>query len=287
VTRGSRRWIETPFFNIQPSQFGLFLLTVALGAFLVDRMELLGSRRITVQALLYAALPAALVFFQPDFGTTTVYVALTLALLYFFGTRWTHFAALGAAAAGFFAAVLGVLPRLGLELIKPYQMERLLVFIDPGRDPSGSGYNIDQSMIAVGSGALGGRGDDATQTALRLPPRAPHRLHLRGGRRALRVPRRLRAARPLRAAALAGPAHRDALPRHVRQHHGGRHRRDAVVSDVRQYRNDYWYHASDRYPAALRELRGAAMITFLMMVGLLESIHVRAMIDHGATRARP
>ena len=52
VTRGSRRWIELPFFNFQPSQFGLFLLTVCLGAFLVDRMELLGSRRITLEGKL-------------------------------------------------------------------------------------------------------------------------------------------------------------------------------------------------------------------------------------------
>jgi hypothetical protein len=253
VTRGSRRWIELPFFNFQPSQFGLLLLTVCLGAFLVDRMELLGSRRITAEALLYAAVPGALVFFQPDFGTASVYAVLTLALLYFYGTRWTHFAVLGGAAAGAVALVLGVLPRLGVELIKEYQMERLLVFVDPGRDPSGSGYNIVQSTIAIGSGALTGSRGHAD--GLRLPPRAPHRLHLRRHRRALRLRRRLRAPRALRPAAVAGAAHRHPLARHVRQHHGGRHRGDVPLPDVRQHRDDYWYHASDRYPVALRELR--------------------------------
>jgi len=170
VTRGSRRWIELPFFNLQPSQIGLVLVTVALGAFLVDRMELLGTRRITVEALVYVAVPASLVFFQPDFGTSTVYVALVLAMLYFYGTPWTHFAALAVVAVVAIVGVVWLLPAAGVEVVKPYQMDRLLVFLDPGRDPEGAGYNVRQSMIAVGSGGLTGRGDQATQTTLDFLP---------------------------------------------------------------------------------------------------------------------
>ena len=110
VTRGSRRWIELPFFNLQPSQLALVLLTVTLGAFLIDRLELLGTRRITLSALVYVGLPAVLVFLQPDFGTTTVFVALVLALLFFFGTPWTHFAAhRGHRCRGVVALVFGLL----------------------------------------------------------------------------------------------------------------------------------------------------------------------------------
>ena len=116
-------------------------------------------------------MPAALVFFQPDFGTSTVYVALVLAMLFFYGTPWTHFAALaGVGVGGVRRCWSGCLPLAGVELIKPYQMDRLLVFLDPGRDPGGTGYNVAQSMIAVGSGALTGRGEQATQTTLDFLP---------------------------------------------------------------------------------------------------------------------
>ena len=170
VTRGSRRWLVLPFFRFQPSELALVIVTVALSAFLLDRLHLLGTRRVTLMALAYVALPALLVFAQPDFGTTMVFLCLCLAVLFFYGTPWTHFAAL----AGVFAlAVVGVfalLPALGVHLVKSYQIERLTVFLNPGHDPSGSGYNLAQSIIAVGSGGLHGRGDLATQTTLDFLP---------------------------------------------------------------------------------------------------------------------
>ncbi len=287
VTRGSRRWIELPFFNIQPSQFGLFLLTVGLGAFLVDRMELLGSRRITAQALLYAALPASLVFFQPDFGTTTVYIAITFALLYFFGTRWTHFAVLGGVAAGAFVLVLGVLPRIGLELIKPYQTERLLVFIDPGRDPSGSGYNIVQSMIAVGSGALTGRGAGATQTAFDfLPEHHTDFIFAVIGERYGFIGACLLLAlyglllwRALRIATLSRDMYGSIMAGGI-----------AVMLLFQMFVNmgmTIGIMPVTGIPLPFVSYGGAAMITFLMMVGLLQSIHMRATADPRERRARP
>ncbi len=97
VTRGSRRWISLSFVNFQPSELALVILTVTLAAFLADRLQLIGLRRMTLVALLYVAVPAALVFAQPDLGTAMVFVVLTLTLLLFYGTPWTHFAALVAA----------------------------------------------------------------------------------------------------------------------------------------------------------------------------------------------
>ncbi len=69
-----------------------------------------------------------------------------------------------------FVVALAVLPLAGIHLIQQYQIDRLFVFMNPGHDPSVSGYNMIQSMIAVGSGALTGRGDMATQTALDFLP---------------------------------------------------------------------------------------------------------------------
>jgi rod shape determining protein RodA len=170
VTRGSRRWLVLPFFRFQPSELALVIVTVALSAFLVDRLHLLGTRRVTMMAVAYVALPAALVFAQPDFGTTMVFVCLCLAVLFFYGTPWTHFAALVGVFALAVVGVFALLPAMGVHLVKSYQMERLLVFLHPGHDPSGSGYNLAQSIIAVGSGGLHGRGNLATQTTLDFLP---------------------------------------------------------------------------------------------------------------------
>ncbi len=170
VTRGSRRWLPLPGVNFQPSELALVILTVTLAAFLTDRLQYIGLRRMTVLALAYVAVPAALVFAQPDLGTAMVFVILTLTLLLFYGTPWTHFAALLAAAAALAVLVLKVLPMAGVRIVHSYQTQRLFVFLHPGHDPQGSGYNLTQSLIAVGSGALRGRGDQATQTVLDFLP---------------------------------------------------------------------------------------------------------------------
>lgn len=167
---GARRWIDLGFTRFQPSAAALLLITLAIGAFLADRMDLLGSKRVTAMALGLVALPALLVYQEPDFGSAVVMVMLTLAMLYFYGAPWTHFAVLFAAAAVVFVVALEGLPLVGIHLIKSYQIDRLLVFMDATRDPTGAGYNIIQSMIAVGAGAMSGRGNGATQTTLDFLP---------------------------------------------------------------------------------------------------------------------
>jgi rod shape determining protein RodA len=148
----------------------MLLLALSIGAYLADRMDLLGAKRVTLVALLMAAVPAFLVYQEPDFGSATVMVALTLAMLYFYGTSWTHFAVLSGSAVAAFVVALKVLPMAGIHVIQQYQVDRLFVFLNAGHNPQGSGYNIIQSMIAVGSGALTGRGNMATQTALDFLP---------------------------------------------------------------------------------------------------------------------
>ncbi|HEY5386965.1 MAG TPA: rod shape-determining protein RodA [Thermoleophilia bacterium] len=170
VVNGARRWINLGFQSFQPSALALLLLALSIGAYLADRMDLLGSKRVTLVALAMVALPAALVYQEPDFGSAMVMVALTLAMLYFYGTSWTHFAVLAGSGVAVFVVALKVLPLAGIHLIQQYQVDRLFVFLNAGQNPQGSGYNIIQSVIAVGSGALTGRGDMATQTALDFLP---------------------------------------------------------------------------------------------------------------------
>ena len=170
VVNGARRWIDLKVTTFQPSSLALLLVALSIGAYLADRMDLLGAKRITVIALLMAVVPAYLVYQEPDFGSAMVIVALTLAMLFFYGTPWTHFAVLAGIGVTGFVVALKVLPMAGVRVIQQYQIDRLFVFLNAGQNPTGSGYNIIQSMIAVGAGSFSGRGDAATQTALDFLP---------------------------------------------------------------------------------------------------------------------
>jgi rod shape determining protein RodA len=169
-TRGSRRWIEVGSFQFQPSEFGKVLFVLALAGFLADRGRRLGEGRVVLQAIGLALIPIVLVFKQPDLGTALVYAAALGACLFVAGIRWSHLGALAAAGALVVASVVWFLPAAGVEVLEPYQVERLN-FTDLESDPAGTGYNQTQSITAVGSGGLDGRGvDAATQTRLDYLP---------------------------------------------------------------------------------------------------------------------
>jgi rod shape determining protein RodA len=168
--RGSRRAIEFGFFNFQASELGKLLLCVALAAFTVDRLRRLGDRESTSRILLLALVPAMLVVAQPDLGSGLVYLAIVIAVLFVAGAKWTHFAAAAALAATALVLVLLVAPALGVEVLKPYQQDRLTAFLNPSDDPADEGYQINQSLTAIGAGGKTGRGDQSTQTELNFLP---------------------------------------------------------------------------------------------------------------------
>ena len=168
--RGARRAIEFGFFNFQASELGKLLLVVALAAFVVDRTRRLHDRETTSRIVLLALVPAILVVAQPDLGSGLVYLAIVLAVLFVAGTKWTHFAALAALGAVAIALVLVAAPAAGLELLKPYQKDRLTAFLNPTDDPREEGYQINQSLTAIGSGGKTGRGEESTQTRLDFLP---------------------------------------------------------------------------------------------------------------------
>ena len=169
-SRGARRAIEFGFFNFQASELGKLLLVVALSAFVVDRTRRLHDRETTSRIVLLALVPAMLVVAQPDLGSGLVYLAIVLAVLFVAGTKWTHFAALAALGAVAIALVLVAAPAAGIELLKPYQKDRLTAFLNPTDDPREEGYQINQSLTAIGSGGKTGRGEESTQTRLDFLP---------------------------------------------------------------------------------------------------------------------
>jgi rod shape determining protein RodA len=171
ATRGSKRWVNVGFFKFQPSEFGKVLLVLVLAGFLADRKNFIQSVRTPLAAIGYAAVPILLVFVQPDIGTALVYTAALAAVLFVAGVRWSHLAALATVAVAIALAVLWLLPAAGVNVLKPYQAQRLTGFTHPANDPRGATYNLRQSIIAVGAGGLKGRGVvGATQTGLDYLP---------------------------------------------------------------------------------------------------------------------
>jgi rod shape determining protein RodA len=170
ATRGSKSWIALPGFNFQPSELGKVLLVVALSAFVVDRMRRMG-RDTTARIMLLGLVPTMLVMAEPDLGSALVYVAGTLAVLFVAGAPWRHFAALGALFAVAVTLVIVVAPMAGVEVLKPYQIDRLTSFLHPSANPGDEGYQQRQALIAMGSGEKTGRGvANATQTSLNFLP---------------------------------------------------------------------------------------------------------------------
>jgi rod shape determining protein RodA len=171
AARGSTRWINVGFFTFQPSEFGKLLFVLALAGFLAERQRLVGTVGTTAKALALGLVPVLLVFAQPDLGTALVYLAALAAMLFVCGSPWRHLATLGAVAAALAVLVLWLGPALGVNFLKPYQKERLICFTHPATCPVDARYNVEQSIAAVGSGELRGRGPNgATQTRLDFLP---------------------------------------------------------------------------------------------------------------------
>jgi len=171
AARGSKRWIELGVIKFQPSELGKVLLIIALSAFVVDRARRLGDRETTSRIVLLALVPAMLVIVQPDLGSGLVYLAIAAVTMFLAGTKWNHLAGLGGIATVAVVVVLVAAPAVGVEVLKPYQVDRLTAFVNPTDDPQKQGYQLKQSITAIGSGQKLGRGPEgATQTRLDFLP---------------------------------------------------------------------------------------------------------------------
>jgi rod shape determining protein RodA len=170
TARGSKRAIDFGFFSFQASELGKVLLVLALSGFVVDRIRRLGDRETTSRVMLLALIPAILVVGQPDLGSGLVYIAIAVTVLFVAGTKWTHFAALGGIGLAAVVLVLVAAPAVGVQVLKPYQEDRLTAFLHPTDNPRKEGYQINQSLTAIGAGGKTGRGAEATQTKLDFLP---------------------------------------------------------------------------------------------------------------------
>ncbi len=161
--QGSVRAISFPLFSFQGSELGKVLLILALSALVVDRSRQLHERETTARGMLAALLPAMLVIAQPDLGSGLVYLTIALTLLFVAGVPWSHLAGLLALGAAAIALVLVVAPAAGVQVLKPYEVERLTSFLNPSSNPQKEGYQQLESKIAIGAGQRTGSGANSTQ----------------------------------------------------------------------------------------------------------------------------
>ena len=230
---------------------GKVLLILTLSAFVVDRMRRLGERETTSRIMLLALVPGdardrpAGPRHRPRLHRDP------LGALFVAGTKWTHFAALGALAATAIVLVLVAAPAVGVEVLKPYQVDRLTAFVNPTDNPAEEGYQSTSRMIADRLGQKTGRGDEATQTKLDfLPEHHTDFVFSRGGRGV-----RLHGGgdRPVavRPADLEVPANPHDVEEPVRRVDSRGHHCHADVPDLRQRGHDHRDHAHHRsHPAA-------------------------------------
>ncbi len=161
---GSARWVSILGFQFQFSELAKILMIIVLADFLAARWGKLDSLASILAACVLVAPAWVLVLLQPDLGTSLVFAAILAGMLFMSGAslQWLGTLALAAAAA---------VPVAWTYLLRDYQKQRLISFLDPTADPQGSGYQLLQSQIAVGSGGWTGKGlTNGTQNGLNFLP---------------------------------------------------------------------------------------------------------------------
>lgn len=149
--RGAASWLAFGTVHLQPSELAKVILVIVLAKLLGERRTERLDLRTLLLSLVYAGVPIALVFFQPDFGTASLLAFLTLGMVISAGMSRRHIIVL---------LVVGLLAGgVGWSfLLRDYQQDRLRVFLQPKSDPLGAGYTVLQSVTSLGSGGLLGRG---------------------------------------------------------------------------------------------------------------------------------
>jgi rod shape determining protein RodA len=164
---GSTRWIPiAPGIHLQVSEFVKLVIILLVARFMTELHGDSLEARDLLKVLALIAVPMLLVVKEPDLGTSLTYLPILGVGAVLAGLNWRYLAAAA-------IIVVLILP-VGIHFLKPYQKARLVSFLDPERDPKGTGYQVIQSRIAVGAGGMWGKGvNQGTQTQLRFLP-VPH-----------------------------------------------------------------------------------------------------------------
>jgi rod shape determining protein RodA len=163
---GAQRWINIGVLPLQPSESAKLLLVIVLAKFFADRENRIDTAGTIIASLVLVAIPVGLVLVQPDLGTSAVFAAIWVGMALMAGIRLSQLSLVGGAA-------IAVLPLawigMGHSQKFQYMQDRLLIFLNPQKDPLGAGYNVIHSQITVGAGGLLGQHfSQGTQSQLGL-----------------------------------------------------------------------------------------------------------------------
>jgi rod shape determining protein RodA len=151
ISMGAQRWLNLYFFNFQPSELMRIAMILALAKYFSRLGIDMARKNISlVIPFFLMAIPVWLVSLQPDLGTAVLLLCTFISILFACGVPFWKFVVI-------FLGLLGIAPIIWSMLHK-YQQDRILVFLDPTRDPNGAGYHVIQSQIALGSGGFWGKG---------------------------------------------------------------------------------------------------------------------------------
>jgi rod shape determining protein RodA len=149
---GATRWFRIGSLKIQPSELMKVCTVFALSRYFYSiEAENIGRIKFIIPPLLMIFIPVVFIFLQPDLGTATILAMVGVVVLFIAGVKMWKFASVG-------IAMLIAIPFVWNFFLHDYQKKRIFTFLDPTHDPLGSGYNIIQSKIAIGSGGLFGKG---------------------------------------------------------------------------------------------------------------------------------
>lgn len=164
VGMGAQRWIDLKLFKLQPSELMKISLVLVLAKYFHEcTLNKIESVRGIIAPALMALFPAALIILQPDLGTALMLLFTTMVIFFAVGVQWWKFAFLGGGAL--------IMAPIAWSFLHEYQKNRVLTFLNPERDPLGTGYHIIQSKIALGSGGIFGKGFlNGTQSHLNFLP---------------------------------------------------------------------------------------------------------------------
>ena len=164
VGMGAQRWIDLKLFKLQPSELMKITLVLLLAKYFQGcNLQKIESIKGIIIPTVMALFPATLIILQPDLGTSLMVLFTTMAIFFVVGVQWWKFALLGVG--GLITAPIA------WHFMHQYQKNRVLTFLDPERDPLGTGYHIIQSKIALGSGGVFGKGFlSGTQSHLNFLP---------------------------------------------------------------------------------------------------------------------
>jgi rod shape determining protein RodA len=148
---GSRRWIDVAGTHVQPSEIGKLVIILVLAKYFTDNRDHIKEFKVFATSLVIAAVPALLVFAEPDLGSATIFLLIWLGMAIMAGCDMRHIL-------GSLGMVVAMFPFALIVAFTAYQRERIELFLDPTKDAQGSGFNILQAEISVGSGGFFGKG---------------------------------------------------------------------------------------------------------------------------------